>query len=69
MPGDWTEATIVPGYKGKENGYGCYGGISFFPILAKGYGKGLIERMQKIINDILVRSRVDSVVVQTTYLI
>ena len=45
VPGDWTEAVIIPIYKGKgdKNECGSYRGISLLSIPGKVYGKVVIE--------------------------
>ncbi len=53
VPRDWTKAIIISVYKGKcsRNECGNYKGISLLSIVGKVYGKIVIERMQKIIED------------------
>ena len=50
VPGDWTEAVIIPIYKGKgdRNECGSYRGISLLSIAGKVYGKVVIERVKAI---------------------
>ncbi len=50
VPADWTEAILVPVYKGKSRRGECgsYRGISLLSIPGKVYGKVIIDRMQRL---------------------
>ena len=50
VPGDWTEAVIIPIYKGKgdKNECGSYRGISLLSIAGKVYGKVVTKRVKEI---------------------
>ncbi len=61
MPADWTEAIIVPAYKrkGRKREYGYFRGMSLLSIPRKVYGKVVIERVQRLTEEIISEEQRD----------